>query len=151
MDTITWTSPEFEKHDKPISWFIALWIIVIALVAISILTKSLFMAILVIIAGAIISLFAVKEPRQFKFSLNDKSIKIADKSHPFESFSSFWIFEEEDYNILSLVSKRSFHPYIKIIIPKEYSPKAKLLLRASIEEEKQEESVMDALADWLKF
>ena len=109
------------------------------------------MIILVIIAGSVISLFAIKEPRQFKFSLNDKSIKIADKSHPFESFSSFWIFEEENYNILSLASKKSLHPYIKIIIPKEYSPKAKLLLRASIEEKEQAESVMDALADWLKF
>ena len=151
MEQVTWTASEFEKHDKPVSWFIALWIIVAALVAVSVLTKSLFMGILVVVAGAVVNLFAVKEPREIEFSLNDKFLKIAGKSHSLESFTSFWIFEEENYNMLSLISKKSFHPYTKIIMPKEYSSEAKLLLRASIEEEEQEESLMDVLTDWLRF
>ncbi len=152
MDEITWQTLEFEKHEKSGNWFVALWIIVAGLVVVSFLTKSLFMGILVIVAGAILSLFAAKEPREIEITLTGKRIILDGKPHGLDSFSSFWIFEEEDaYSTLSLTSNKNFQPHLKIILPEEIISDVRMILRPTLEEEEQEESLIERLADWLKF
>ena len=150
MNPITWQAAEFEKHEKPASWFVALWIIAAGLVAVAFITESLFMGILVIVAALIVSLYAAKDPQTVTFSLDEKSLTIEGKPRPLDSFSSFWIFEREDNNLLSLAPK-GLRPAIKVALPKEHADDARLLLRAVIEEKEQEESAIEALADWLRF
>ena len=128
----------------------ALWIIAAGLVAVAFITESLFMGILVIVAALIVSLYAAKDPQTVTFSLDEKSLTIEGKPRPLDSFSSFWIFEREDNNLLSLAPK-GLRPAIKVALPKEHAADARLLLRAVIEEKEQEESAIEALADWLRF
>lgn len=151
MDKINWQALEFQKHAKSASWFAALWIVVGALVVVAILTKSILMAILVILAGLVVSLFAAKEPREFKFSLDEKSLTIDDRKYPLEEFASFWIFEEQEHNVISLMPAKTFKTRLRIILPKEHTSNSRLFLRAVISEEEQEESLVEALADWLRF
>ena len=150
MERIEWQAAEFEKHEKPASWFVALWIIAAGLVAVAFITESLFMGILVLVAALIVSLYAAKDPQTIAFSLDDKSFSIEGKPYPLESFSSFWIFEREESNLLSLAPK-GLRPAIKVALPKEHTADTRLLLRAVMEEKEQEESAIEALADWLRF
>ena len=150
MDTISWRALEFENHKKSGSWYAALWIVAAALVVVAILTKSLFMAIFVILAALVISIFAAKEPREIYFSLSETTITIDKKPHALEGFQSFWIFEREEVNILSLAPD-NIRPHIKVDLPKEITSDVRLFLRAAIEEEEHEESLVDNLADWLRF
>lgn len=151
MDNINWQALEFHKHKKSPTWFAALWIVVGALVVVAVLTKSILMAILVILGGLVVSLFAIKDPREFTFVLNEKILAIDNTDYPLEDFASFWIFEEEEHNVLSLMPAKTFKTRLKIILPKEHTSNARLFLRAAVEEEEHQESLVEALADWLGF
>ncbi len=151
MDKITWQAPEFIKHDKSSSWFVALWIISAGLVVVAFLTKSILMGVLVFIATLVVSVYAAKEPRNIKIVLDERKINFGKESKSLDNFSSFWIFEKGSYNILSLSSKKMLQPHIKIILPEELSKDVRMILRSSLEEREQEESFIEGLSEWLKF
>lgn len=153
MDKITWQALEFQKHEKSKSWFFSLWIIALGLVIVSVLTKSIFMGVLVMVAALVISLYAAKEPREFTFTLKPKAISVGNKNYQLEDFSSFWIDEDENEAnyVLILNPKKAFGANLKIFLPKEHVSNAKLILRAYLDEEEHEDSLVDNLAEWLRF
>lgn len=150
MERIEWQAAEFEKHEKPASWFVALWIIAAGLVAVAFITESLFMGILVLVAALIVSLYAAKDPQTVTFSLDAESFSIEGKSYLLENFSSFWIHERGKENLLSLAPK-GLRPHLKAPLSKEHTAQARLILRSKIEEKEEAESAVEAFADWLKF
>ena len=152
MTTLTWQAPEFEYHAKSTQWFIALWIIAAGLVAVAIITKSFFMAALVVIGAFIFHLYAVKYPRTLTISVDPKVLRIENKEYPLERFSSFWIFERQGRNyLLSLAPKKSLQMHIALLIPEEHVPRARMLLRPTLPEVEHEESIIDTLADRIRF
>ena len=151
MNELTWQALEFERHDKSASWYIALWIIAIGLIGVAVITKAWLMIALVILGAIVLSMYAAKDPRMVTFSLTDNDLHIAQRIYPLERFASFWIFEGEEHDILSLTPRHFYQPHFKILLPKEYSSDARLLLRPRVDEEQHEESFIDALADRLGF
>ncbi|MEK7609090.1 MAG: hypothetical protein AAB476_01255, partial [Patescibacteria group bacterium] len=92
MDKLTWQAYEFEQPERQTNWFVSLWILAAALVAVAIILKSYLLAVFIILAAGVLNIYALKEPREYIFVLDAEALKIGDKEHALSDFKSFWIF-----------------------------------------------------------
>ncbi len=139
-----WQAPEFSKKEKTKSWFIIPAIITIGLGLFALFSENFLFLIAIILAFLVFYIYANKEPRTIKFKINEKGIEIDEKLHDFDSLRSFWLFynppEEKE---LSLRSRRTFLPYIRIPIADENPNDIRKFLLKFLPEKRHRESIID--------
>mgnify|MGYP001584056795 CR=1 FL=1 len=151
MDKLEWQAYEFEQPQRQASWFVSLWILAAALVVVAVILKSYLLAVFIIIAAGVLNIYALKEPHQYTFILDSETLKIGDKEHALSDFRSFWIFERESGNVLSLEGKNLLNLHLEIPLA-ETSPEAvRNTISPAVPEKEREESTIDVLARRLKF
>lgn len=149
---IEWVAPEFEQHQKSKSWFITIGIISGILFLLAIFTKNILFALLIGLSYFTISSYAIKKPKDIKISINSKRIKIEKTLYALENIRSFWIFyDPPEIKELSLRSKKTIMPYIKVPIGDENPVEIRKILIKYLPEKKHKESAIDNLAKNLKF
>lgn len=152
MDKLTWQAREFEQPDRHPNWFTALWIFALALVVVAIILKSYLLGVFMILAAGVVHLFALRESPFYTFTLTEENLTVGNKNYNLADFDSFWIFEYENDNVLSLEAKRVLSAHLHIPLSKEVSPETvRNILTPALIEKEQEESLIDILARWLKF
>lgn len=152
MDELTWQAYEFEQPERHPNWFAVLWIFALALVAVAVILKSYLLGVFVILAAGVIHLFALREPSRYTFTLTPENLTVGNKTHNLADFESFWIFEYEDGNVLSLAAKRVLSINLHVPLATDISPEAvRNILLPVVTEKEQEESLIDVLSHWLKF
>lgn len=149
---IEWTAPEFEKYKKSKSWFVWLGFLALVFIIIALLLKNFLFLILIALAAFAVYLYATKEPRKIKFSISGKGIQVDQNIYKFEDLKSFWIFyEPPEIKELSLRSKKTFMPYIKIPLADQDPVKVRKLLLKFLPERKHKESIIDEWARKSRF
>lgn len=152
MDKITWQAYEFEQPERHPNWFAVLWIFAIALIIVGIILKSYLLAVFILLAAGVIHLFALKQPALYNFTLTRESLSVGDRVYDLANFSSFWIFEYENGNVLSLEGRRVFSSHLHVPMAAEIEPNTvRNILAESVTEKEHEESLFDILARILKF
>ena len=88
--------------------------------------------------------YANKEPRIVKFRIDEKGIEIDGRLYEYDGLRSFWIFynppEEKD---LSLRSKKTIFPYIRIPLANENPNELRKYLLKFLPEKRHSESIVD--------
>jgi len=149
---ISWTAPEFEQYQKSKSWFIITGAIAGLLFLYALLTKNFLFALLIGLSYFIITTYAAKSPKEIKISITPKGIKIDRIFYQFENLKSFWIFyDPPQIKELSLRSKKTIMPYIKIHLGQESPVIIRKILIKYLPERKHKESITDNLARQIKF
>ena len=144
LQEFEWQAPEFSKKKKAKSWFIVPGIITIALGVFALLTDNILFLIAIVLAFFIFYIYANKEPRIIKFRINEKGVEIDDKLHDFDSLRSFWIFyDPPEQKELSLRSRKTFLPYIRLSLEKENPNEIRKFLLNYIPEKRHRESIID--------
>ncbi len=151
MRDVAWTTVEFYKHEKGGWWYAILWLLALALVVAAFLTENFLVVGLVIVAALVLTLYAAKEPEKLKVGLDDEALYINEKRFPLPEFSSFWIMDRGDHYILSLHRTGPLRTDLRLIMPPSYAGNVRMLMRPSVPEEEHEESLIDILAERLKF
>jgi len=148
---ISWSAPEFAHYEKNRGWFLGLFLITAILLAIAVLMKNFLFAFLIIVSVFLIYTQAKKRPRLIEFIISEKGVTIDEKLYPYNELHSFWIFEEPEAQILSLISKKIIHPRLPIPLGDKTSEEIKEVLSIFIPLKKQEEAFSETLARKLKF
>ena len=149
---LKWTAPEFKQYKKNQSWFIVAGLIAAGLFIWALLTKNLLFALLIGLSYFSITVFALKNPREINLAITAKGIKIDKTLYEFDNLKSFWIFYEPPHvKELSLRSKKTIMPYIKIPLGKQNPVEARRLLLKYLPERKHKESLIDNFARSLRF
>ncbi len=151
MDKLTWRALEFEQPERHPNWFISLWILALALVVVAIILKSYLMAVFVIISAALINIYAVKEPNEYDFFLDTENLAIGEKIYKLADFKSFWIFERENGNVLSLEGKNITNSHLEVPLAETDTNTVRDILSPAVTEKEHNESMTDILARILKF
>ena len=151
MDKLTWQAYEFEQPERQTNWFVSLWILAAALVAVAIILKSYLLAVFIILAAGVLNIYALKEPREYIFVLDSETLKIGDKEHALNSFKSFWIFERESGSVLSLEGKNIFNLHLEIPLAETSPDAVRNMISPTVPEKEHSESSIDVLARFLKF
>ncbi|MBI2052540.1 MAG: hypothetical protein HYT38_02595 [Candidatus Sungbacteria bacterium] len=151
MDKITWQAYEFEQPERQTNWFVSLWILAAALVVVAIILKSYLLAVFIIIAAGVLNIYALKEPHQYTFVLDVETLKIGEKEHILNNFKSFWIFERESGNVLSLEGRNILNLHMEIPLAEVDPETVRHIISPAVPEKEHNESTIDALARRLKF
>jgi len=143
-----WEAPEFEKTEKGKSWLIIPAIITIVLGVISLITENILFLIFILLAFFMFLIYSKKEPRIINFKINEKGIEIDGNLHDFDSLRSFWIFYDPPIEKeISLRSKKTFFPYIRIPLAEENPAEIRKYLLKFLPEKRHRESIIDI---WMK-
>ena len=149
---LKWITPEFEYYKNSQSWFITIGIIAGILLIIAIFTKNFLFGLLILISSFLIFTYSLKKPDNVKLSISPKGIKINNTLYEFENLRSFWIFyNPPEIKELSLRSKKTIMPYIRVPVGNENPVEIRKILIKYLPEKKHKESVIDNLARHLKF
>ncbi len=115
---IQWVSYEYEYREKSTDWFWAVGIITLAISVTSIIFHNLLFAIVILIGGFSLSLFATRPPKGYDTIVGDEGVQIGELLYPYRLLESFWI-ENDTTPRLFLKSKKLVLPFIIITIDSE--------------------------------
>lgn len=117
---VTWETPEYVSGEKGPGWYIGLFVIAAACIALDIffLKAYLFTAVIVLATIAII-LYSRNTPRLVACSLDSRGLTIDNKLHLYSSFRSFGILDDGKRFSLVLIPKKRFSPGVSVYIPED--------------------------------
>ncbi len=149
---LEWTALEYEEKERGNDWFWALGVIVVASSVTSFIYSNYFFGLLLIIAGILLVIFAVKKPDLVFYELNEKGLKIRNRLFPYENIKSFWIKRENEKPMLFIKSERLFMPIISMPINPNHMEEIKnAMLSKNVLEEEMKGHVSEKIMDSLGF
>ncbi len=118
----------------------------------SLIIKNYLLAIIIGLAYSIIYIYSVRKPLMIDFALTRRGIQVGNRVYEYDNLKSFWVFyAPPELKELSVQSKKTLMPYIKIPIENVNPTQLRSILLKYIPEKKQEESVVDVAARRIGF
>ncbi len=150
-EKLEWSHLEYEEKERNTDWFWALGIIVVAISVTSIIYQNYFFAILIILSGILIAVFAVKKPEMVHYEINQKGLMIKNRLYPYEKIKSFWV-QTEKNPTLFIKSERIFMPIISLPIEESSVNEIKnIMLSNQLPEEEMHEHISEKIMESLGF
>ena len=151
---LKWSFPEYEKHERNLSWYIISLSIGVFLFLYSIYTSNFIFAIIIILAGVILINSLKGEPKNIDFSITDKGILLGRNFYEYDNLVKFWIiYKAPQVKKLYFEVDNIFHT--QLIVPIENVSPLELrdLLSQYLEEDvdKENEPLSEALGRMLKI
>jgi hypothetical protein len=152
IEKIEWSAPEYEEKERGKDWFWALGVIVITSSIAAIIYKNYFFAVLIILGGALLGLFAIKKPDEIFYEINGKGLKIMSRVYTYGNIHSFNIVEDGNKTLLLIKSERFFMPVVSLPIEKDMAKKIhSIFLSKNIPEEEIKEHASEKIMEILGF
>ena len=150
----SWKITGFDKHHRPIRWYILIGLIGFAFLCYAIITTNYLFAIIVVLGGAIIYIQDTASADQVPFAITTRGIKIGNAEHVYNEIGKFWIiYDPPEVKKLYFSFKGSFSPSVMIPLSNQNPLKIRDILLRFLEEdlEKEEEPLSETLARWSKI
>ncbi len=151
MDTVTWTTLEFEQHDRhrDWNWYVGLIAGIIAVVAF--FYGNIFFGIFIIVAGATVIIYALRPPRHLTILINDDGVSINGEIIPYADIKQFWLDETDKPDKLLLLVKGSFVPMLALPLQGVTAETVRNALKPHATEVEMRESRSVKLFDYFGF
>lgn len=150
---IEWTGHEYSHFEKGSDWYWALGLVAVAGAVTAIIFDDILFAILILIAGFVLAIFASRKPNEVTFALTQRGVRIDDTLYPYKTLKSFGIEELTPQHIPRLIfaSKKIFA--LDIIIPLEHVDANEVhdFLMHFLEEDEHFEPLTHKVMEWLGF
>ncbi|PIV10384.1 MAG: hypothetical protein COS49_00800 [Candidatus Portnoybacteria bacterium CG03_land_8_20_14_0_80_41_10] len=151
-NNLEWTAPEFEYYRKDKSWLVIAGLIAAGLFLWALLTKNIIFALLIGLSYFTVITYGLKKPASVKLAVTAKGIKINQALYEFDNLKSFWIFyQPPQIREISLRSKKTIMPYIKIPLGEQNPVEIRKILLKYLPERRHKESLIDNLSRSLRF
>ena len=152
-ELISWDAPEYFHHERGVDWYWWVGLFAVILLGFAAWQHSFLFGVLVLLGWFTTILYAVRPPKTIRFTLTNRGVIAENKMYPWSELESFWIFYKPPVQQeLSIKSKKTFMPYIKIQFAHDLDPEEiKQIVIKYIPEEEQQESLIDNLAHLAKF
>ncbi|MFC1609267.1 hypothetical protein ACFL3M_03710, partial [Patescibacteria group bacterium] len=137
--------PEYEHYPKERNWYIAVGLILSAIIIYAIIINAPIMAITFILIGIVGYLYLEKEPGIIKFQITHDGVIAGKEIYEFETIDSFWIFYNKQSQMISLHTDSWLLPYIHIPIHDQDPAKIRKILIDFIPEAKHEPNIIDII------
>src|ERR1700733_6944474 len=139
---ITWEAPEFEYHEKDISWYWITIIVAALIIAFSVWERNFLFGLFIVIAEILVIMWGSQEPRMVAFVLNDSGIEVGEhKFHALKEFES-WSAIEIDNGWADLVFnfRAKLKVPLKVIVPHDMLDDIRKNLKTVLREVEHETS-----------
>lgn len=149
---LAWTCLEYDYRPKTPDWF---WFVAsgaLLVVIIAILMRNFLFAVLVIIAAFVVAVLGTKKPQKINFAISARGVEIEKQIYPYKELESFWInYNPPEKKELAIKSKKKFVGLIKIPLDNTDPNLVRKKLARVLKEEELEESLIETIADRLRF
>jgi len=118
-EPVIWQAHEFIHREKGTGWFIAFGVVILALIAISVLTQAWSFTVLIVVIALVVIVYTRRPPRELTYSITDEGLTIDGTLHKFSTFKSFGIIHDgEEYSVMLIPTQR-FQPGVSVYFPEE--------------------------------
>ncbi len=151
---LNWSFPEYEKHERKLSWYIVSFSVGAFMFLYSVVTGNFIFAIIVILAGVILINSLKGEPRNIDFSITDRGILLGRNFYEYDNLSKFWIiYKAPQVKKLYFEVDNILHTQLVMPIGNVSPLELRDLLGKYLEEDvdKENESISDSLGRALKI
>lgn len=114
---IVWETHEYVYQDKTSDWYWAAAIVSVSLAILAIFFNNILLALLIIVSGFTLCLFAARRPNHYRFEINHIGLLVDRTLYPYATLESFWVEDNRHLDTHSKVimkSKRLATPLIVI-------------------------------------
>ena len=115
VEGLDWTASEFVEHSKSAGWYLMLaagGLLLAGLVYL--ITKDKISTGMVVIVSIIFGIFAARKPRVLNYSVDQKGIRVGEKSYSYAHFKSFAVVKEGAIDSIWLTPVKRFMPMLTI-------------------------------------
>ncbi len=151
MNSITWKTMEFENKDKHPDWLWTVGLISVLGAVLCFFYGNIFFGIFLIIAGAVVIMYALQKPKELEITIDESGVKINEMLIEYKSIPSFWLDENGKEDKLLLLVKGSFVPMLSFHLVGVKADDVRTLLSKYTKEVEMRESRSIALFDRLGF
>ena len=150
--TLRWQAYEYIHTEKTRDWYWALWIIVAAIAATSMLLDNTMLGILIVIAGFALTILSKRPPKILEFEINEKGVVSHGSLYLHNSLESFCVQQlgEREPRLL-LKSRKTLMPLIVLPLGDVTVEEARATMLPHVQEEELSESLTQMILEYLGF
>lgn len=149
-----WEAHEYVFQEKTSDWYWAVGIVVVSVAVLVIIFGNLLLALLILLSGFVLALFASKKPDLVRFEVSKKGIMIDKTLYPYGTLDSFWV-EDNDHlgfhSKLLIKSQKVVMPLIVIPLEGTNPEEVRDFLLDHLLEEHHSESIGKHILERLGF
>ena len=151
LESIEWQAPEYNHKKKTPDFLWTIGLIAFAVAVVSLWFGNIVFAIFVILAGASLIMFTVREPGQMNFSIKTEGLGVGKEKYEWKNIKGFNIIKGEVYGKLLIETSKYFLPVYAIPFPISMEEQIKTELSKVIQKIEIKESASMAFAEKIGF
>lgn len=152
---ISWTIPEYDKHEREKGWYIVAAIVGLIFIIYSFFSGNFLFAAIVIIGALVIMIHDGQEPMKIDFSITDEGLIVGKKFYDYDVIKDFSIVYKPHDNVKNLYFefKNAVRPRLSIPLKSMNPlPIRENLLKYLLEDlERTDQPLSEALAKMFKL
>lgn len=111
---IAWETKEYEEKNRHPDWHWYAGLVAVLAAVVAFFFKNIFFGIFLLIAGAVVIIYAKRKPDHWKVSVTTEGIVINDALLPFADIKQFWLDESGKQDKLLVLVRSNFVPLLAI-------------------------------------
>ena len=114
---ITWQAEEYIVRGRNAWWYVGLFVVAAALIALSVFLQWWTFLVVIILCVVAILTSTIKPPRKITYTLSSDGLHEGNRLHPFANFKAFGILKEGNHYSAILIPKKRFGLSVKVYFP----------------------------------
>lgn len=148
---LEWMAPEHIYVEKNSDWYWIVGIVTATVALISVIMNNTIFAILILVSGFTLSLFASRKPQTVHVSLENTGIRFGTMFYPYKNIESFYVETKDMYPRIIFKSKSYLSPIMKILIHIDDADEIEEILTENIQKEDLSEPLLEKILIRLGF
>ena len=132
INKIEWKSFEYNHKEHSPDWYWSIGLITLVVFGVLVWLKSYLFAIFIVVAGASLSLFNIRHPREIYYSIETSGLTMGKDKYEWKNIKGFNIKKGEDGSKLLIEVNKYFLPVYTIPVSNELVPEIKESLKKII-------------------
>jgi hypothetical protein len=152
QESVSWEAAEFIDHPRGAGWYALLILSTLALAAsIYLLVKDAIAAVMIVMVGIIVGIFATQKPRTVKYEISDAGLSIDGKSYNLANYKSFAVISEDDLISVNLFPLKRLMPPLSVYFDPKDEKKITAVLGEHLPYENRQLDGIERLARRLRL
>lgn len=151
MENLSWQTPEYIHKEKTNDWYWIVGIVTISIALVAIILNNLIFGILIIVCSFALSLFASRKPDTITIAIDNLGVDVGKTHHPYGVLESFWIETRDAHPRLMLKAKKTWMPFMIILLGDVPAEEIRHQLLQHLPEEEHTEPFLEKLLIYLGF
>lgn len=149
---VSWEASEYISHQHGPMWYLAVFGITAAIVALlGLVLKEWLSALVVVLMAVALVIYARRAPRTLRYTLNEAGIAIGQKFYPYSQFRSFALITDSAFLTVELDPLQRFMPRLSMFLDKDDVDSVTDTLEQHLPRNERKADAIDRLSRKLKF